>query len=153
MLGVVALFLYLLSTLSLGLVPDFCVSQLAQRRAEQLASGASFKHDSYVLDRIETCSYNYCYYGELLGKTTGGPEGIWNEFLASEPHYRLLQQRKWDAVGIGVSQNTGGEVFVVLGLVGNCEKITWRQYPELNLRTGQIEIWETDDRGNFHQVG
>lgn len=109
MLSILIDFLVLLLNLTGPIVLDYDLCCLAEERAENIAVYDEFKHNDYISSRA-----NCDKYGEILGRTTGDVKSLYDAFVRSYAHCKVMTG-DWDSIGIGVAANEKWRIIIVVG--------------------------------------
>lgn len=73
----------------------------AQARAEQIASQGTLNHDGFrSVTWPADCPSGY--YGEVIGRTTGGEGLVFDGWLTSPGHFAVLMSHVYNAIGYGL---------------------------------------------------
>jgi uncharacterized protein YkwD len=84
----------------------------AQGRAEQLAAHGALNHDGFwSVTWPADCPHGY--YGEVIGRTNGGEELVFDAWLKSPPHSEVLLSQVYNAIGYGLAR-AGDMVYTVI---------------------------------------
>lgn len=84
----------------------------AQRRAEELATQDVLSHDGFwAVTWPADCSAGY--YGEVIGKSNGGEQLIFDAWLASPGHVAVLLDSVYNAIGYGLAR-VGDMLYMVI---------------------------------------
>jgi uncharacterized protein YkwD len=87
-----------------------CARDLAVRWAGQLASSGALRHRPIHVIRT-TCRARFA--GENIGLTTGSPERLMQQWMASGPHRRQILDPRVTYLGIGAARSPSGRWYAV----------------------------------------